>query len=68
MLSTAKRFAVKSAPATACRRCHGSRRASPGSIETEKYGFDPDAAVKALAESSYGGPEELPEITIYCQQ
>jgi oligopeptide transport system substrate-binding protein len=35
-----------------------------GAIETEKYGFDPEAAVQALAESSYGGPEGLPEITI----
>jgi oligopeptide transport system substrate-binding protein len=35
-----------------------------GSVETEKYGFDPDAAVKALSESSYGGPEGLPEITM----
>jgi oligopeptide transport system substrate-binding protein len=35
-----------------------------GAIEVDKYGFDPDAAVQALAESSYGGPEGLPEITI----
>jgi oligopeptide transport system substrate-binding protein len=35
-----------------------------GAIETDKYGFDPDAAVQALAESSYGGPEGLPEITV----
>ncbi len=33
-----------------------------GAIETDKYGFDPEAAVQALAESSYGGPENLPEI------
>src|SRR5215211_1817116 len=37
----------------------------PGAIETEKYAFDPDAAVKALAESSYGGPEKLPEIKLF---
>ncbi len=37
----------------------------PGAIETDKYGFDPEAAVQALAESSYGGPEELPEIRMY---
>ncbi len=37
----------------------------PGSIETDKYGFDPEAARQALAESSYGGPEELPEIHYY---
>ncbi len=36
----------------------------PGAIETDKYAFDPEAAVQALAESSYGGPENLPEITI----
>jgi oligopeptide transport system substrate-binding protein len=36
----------------------------PGEIETDKYGFDPDAAKQALAESSYGGPEGLPEITM----
>jgi oligopeptide transport system substrate-binding protein len=36
----------------------------PGAIETDKYAFDPEAAVQALAESSYGGPEDLPEITI----
>jgi oligopeptide transport system substrate-binding protein len=35
-----------------------------GAIEVDKYGFDPEAAVQALAESSYGGPEGLPEITI----
>jgi oligopeptide transport system substrate-binding protein len=37
----------------------------PGSIETDKYGFDPEAAVQALAESSYGGPENLPEIKLF---
>jgi oligopeptide transport system substrate-binding protein len=37
----------------------------PGSIETELYAFDPEAAVQALAESSYGGPEGLPEIKLY---
>jgi oligopeptide transport system substrate-binding protein len=37
----------------------------PGAIETDKYGFDPEAAVQALAESSYGGPEELPEIRMF---
>lgn len=34
----------------------------PGSIETDAYAFDPDAAVAALAESSYGGSEGLPPI------
>lgn len=38
---------------------------SPGAIETDKYGFDPEAAVQALAESSYGGPENLPEIKLF---
>lgn len=37
----------------------------PGSIETDQYGFDAEAAVAALSESSYGGPDELPEITLY---
>ena len=37
----------------------------PGSIETDQYGFDPDAARQALAESSYGGPENLPEIKLF---
>lgn len=37
----------------------------PGSIETDKYGFDPEAATQALAESSYGGPEGLPEIRMF---
>lgn len=37
----------------------------PGSIETDAYAFDPEAAVQALAESSYGGPEGLPEIQMY---
>jgi oligopeptide transport system substrate-binding protein len=36
----------------------------PGHIPFEKYGFDPEAAVAALAESSYGGPEGLPEISM----
>jgi oligopeptide transport system substrate-binding protein len=36
----------------------------PGAIETEAYAFDPEAAVQALAESSYGGPENLPEIRL----
>ena len=37
----------------------------PGSIETDKYGFDPEAAKAALAESSYGSGDALPEITMY---
>jgi oligopeptide transport system substrate-binding protein len=37
----------------------------PGAIETDKYGFDPEAAKQALAESTYGGAEALPEITMY---
>jgi len=36
-----------------------------GAIETDSFAFDPDAAVQALAESSYGGPENLPEIKFY---
>ena len=37
----------------------------PGAIETDQYAFDPEAAKQALAESSYGGPEGLPEIKLY---
>jgi oligopeptide transport system substrate-binding protein len=37
----------------------------PGAIETDKYGFDPEAAKQALAESTYGSAEALPEITMY---
>ncbi|MCA9876337.1 MAG: peptide ABC transporter substrate-binding protein [Thermomicrobiales bacterium] len=36
-----------------------------GAIETDAFAFDPEAAVQALADSSYGGPENLPEIKIY---
>ncbi len=36
-----------------------------GAITTDKYGFDPEAAVAALAESTYGGPEGLPELSMY---
>jgi oligopeptide transport system substrate-binding protein len=36
----------------------------PGAIDTEMFAFDPDAAQEALAASSYGGPEDLPEITM----
>jgi ABC-type oligopeptide transport system substrate-binding subunit len=37
----------------------------PGSIESDKYGFDPEAAKAALAESGYGGPDGLPEIKLF---
>ena len=37
----------------------------PGAIETDQYAFDPEAARQALAESSYGGPDNLPEIKLY---
>lgn len=37
----------------------------PGAIRTDKYGFDPEAAVQALAESTYGGPEGLPALSMY---
>lgn len=36
---------------------------TPGYIETDKFAFDPEAAVQALADSSYGGPENLPPIS-----
>jgi ABC-type transport system substrate-binding protein len=35
-----------------------------GHIETAAYDFDPEQARQALAASSYGGPERLPEITL----
>jgi oligopeptide transport system substrate-binding protein len=41
---------------------------APGSIETDAYAFDPDRARQALAESSYGGAEHLPEITWYYEE
>jgi oligopeptide transport system substrate-binding protein len=37
----------------------------PGSIETDQFGYNPEAAVQALAESSYGGPDGLPPISLY---
>jgi oligopeptide transport system substrate-binding protein len=37
----------------------------PGAIATDQYSFDPDAARQALADSTYGGPENLPEIKLY---
>ena len=36
----------------------------PGAIETDKFAFDPEKAKRALADSTYGGPENLPEITL----
>ena len=37
----------------------------PGHIDTDAFAFDPEKARQALADSSYGGPENLPEITWY---
>ena len=37
----------------------------PGAIATDAYAFDPERARQALAESAYGGPEALPEVTWY---
>jgi oligopeptide transport system substrate-binding protein len=37
----------------------------PGAIETDKYGFDPEAAKAALAESSYGSADKLPDIKLF---
>lgn len=34
----------------------------PGAIETDMFAFDRERARQALAESSYGGPENLPEV------
>ncbi|MDQ2652108.1 MAG: peptide ABC transporter substrate-binding protein [Chloroflexota bacterium] len=36
-----------------------------GAIETDAFAFDPEAARQALVDSSYGGPENLPEIKLY---
>ncbi len=36
----------------------------PGSLETDQFAFDPAAARQALADSSYGGPENLPKIEL----
>lgn len=36
----------------------------PGHVTTTAYAFDPEQARQALAESSYGGPEGLPEVTL----
>ena len=36
-----------------------------GAITTDQFGFDPEAAVQALAESTYGGPEGLPEMRMF---
>jgi oligopeptide transport system substrate-binding protein len=38
---------------------------APGAIETEAYAFDPSKAREALAASSYGGPEKVPEVVWY---
>jgi oligopeptide transport system substrate-binding protein len=37
----------------------------PGAIETDAYAFDPAKARQALAASTYGSPERLPQITWY---
>jgi oligopeptide transport system substrate-binding protein len=37
----------------------------PGAIETDLNGFNPELAVQTLAESSYGGPDALPEINFF---
>jgi oligopeptide transport system substrate-binding protein len=37
----------------------------PGAIETDAFAFDPQKAREALAASSYGGPENLPEVVWY---
>jgi oligopeptide transport system substrate-binding protein len=36
----------------------------PGSLETDQFAFDPAAARQALADSSYGGSENLPQIEL----
>jgi oligopeptide transport system substrate-binding protein len=37
----------------------------PGALQTAAYAFDPEKAREALAASSYGGPENLPEIKLF---
>jgi oligopeptide transport system substrate-binding protein len=41
---------------------------APGYIATDAFAFDPEKARQALAESTYGGPEQLPEITWYYEE
>lgn len=36
----------------------------PGAISTDKYGFDPAAAKQAVAASSYGSPDKVPEVKV----
>ena len=36
----------------------------PGAIETDQFAFDPEQARQALAASTYGGAEQLPEIEL----
>jgi oligopeptide transport system substrate-binding protein len=36
---------------------------APGAIDTDAFAFDPVKAREALAASSYGGPENLPQVT-----
>jgi oligopeptide transport system substrate-binding protein len=40
----------------------------PGALETDAFAFDPERARRALAESSYGAPERVPEITWYYEE
>jgi oligopeptide transport system substrate-binding protein len=37
----------------------------PGHVASDAYGFDPEKARAALADSSYGGPDGLPAVTYY---
>ena len=36
----------------------------PGALNSDRYAYDPEKAKQTLAESSYGGPENLPEIKL----
>jgi oligopeptide transport system substrate-binding protein len=38
---------------------------TPGYVPTDAYAFDPQKAREALAASTYGGPETLPQVTWY---
>lgn len=36
----------------------------PGAIQTEKFGYNPAAAKQAIVDSSYGSPDNVPEVKV----
>ena len=50
---------------TAPRRCPSSHLGFQDRSKPTSTRFDPEGAEQALAESSYGGPENLPEIKLF---